>query len=156
MMVQPAEICSGTTGRAWTPTRGASTPTWPSAWRRCWPGPQWEGLPLPFAHLRTPVAERDEVRGAPQQCGGHVHHRGNGHLLWREAETQQSPGELPGGCFLLQRQPGENRRAISAIPGVKCDLLEVPLKNEAFSFLQVLTVADLGLKLSQNFTISWM
>lgn len=38
----------------------------------------------------------------------------------------------------------------------ECARLIVQLKNETFSFLQVLTLADLGLKLSQNFTISWM
>lgn len=38
----------------------------------------------------------------------------------------------------------------------KCDCLSALLKGEMFSSLQVLTVADLSLKLSQNFTISWM
>lgn len=34
--------------------------------------------------------------------------------------------------------------------------MRVLLKNDAISSLQVLTVADLGLNLSQNFTISWV
>lgn len=65
-------------------------------------------MQLTLFHLPDHV-ERDDVRGAADPRGGHIHHGGDGRLLWSEAEAEQSAGELPRRNVHLQSQPGEVR-----------------------------------------------
>ena len=66
---------------------------------------------LTLVHLPDYV-ERDDIRGAPDPRGGHIHHGGDGLLLRSEAEAEQSAGELPRCNVHLQSQPGEVRGGV--------------------------------------------
>lgn len=74
------------------------------------------------------------------------------------AESWWTPRMLfsPTEIIRWENTYGQADWAILYISDVKGKQMKVLLKAEMISSLQVLTVADLGLNLSQNFTIRWV